>query len=53
MTEAVREFAEKIKDLVKQKNYLLADIHNSKDFGMFTLGFEQAVDEVVKEMEED
>lgn len=51
-SEAIREFAEKIKGLVKQKNYLLADIHNSKDFGMFTLGFEQVIDEVVKEMEE-
>ena len=53
VTEAIREFAEKLKALVNHKNYMLADIHNSKDFGMFTLGFEQAVDEVVKEMEED
>lgn len=51
-SEAIREFAEKIKGLVKQKNYLLADIHNSKDFGMFTLGFEQVIDEIVEEMEE-
>lgn len=51
-SEAVREFAEKLKSLVNQKNYLLADIHNSKDFGMFTLGFEQVIDEIVKEMTE-
>ena len=52
MTEAIREFAEKLKALVNQKNYMLSDIHNSKDLVMFTLGFEQVVDEIVKEMEE-
>lgn len=51
-SEAIREFAEKLKGLVNQKNYMLADIHNSKDFGMFTIGFEQAIDEIVKEITE-
>lgn len=51
-SEAVREFADKLKCLVNQKNYLLADIHNSKDFGMFSIGFEQAINEIVKEMTE-
>lgn len=48
--EAVREFAEKLKSLINQHHYILASIHNSKDFGMFTVGIEQAVDSVVKEM---
>ena len=52
-SEDVREFAEKLKDIVNRKNYMLADIHNSKDFGMFTLGFEQVIDEILEEMEKE
>ena len=49
-SEAVKEFAEKLKNLVNQHHYMLANIHNSRDFGMFTVGFEQAIDNLVKEM---
>lgn len=48
--EAVKEFAERLKSLVNQHHYMLANIHNSRDFGMFTVGFEQAIDNIVKEM---
>ena len=48
--EAIREFAEKLKSLINQHHYILANIHNSRDFGMFTVGIEQAIDSVVKEM---
>lgn len=30
VTEAIREFAEKLKALVNQKNYMLSDIHNDR-----------------------
>ena len=53
VTEAIREFAEKLKALLNQKNYMLSDIHNSKDLGMFTLGFEQVIDEILEEMEKE
>ena len=53
VTEAIREFAEKLKALVNQKNYMLSDIHNSKDLGMFTLGFEQVIDEILEKMEKE
>lgn len=49
-TEAIKEFAERLKSLVNQHHYMLANIHNSRDFGMFTVGFEQAIDNIVKEM---
>lgn len=49
-SEAVKEFAERLKSLVNQHHYMLANVHNSRDFGMFTLGFEQAIDIIVKEM---
>ena len=48
--EAIKEFAERLKSLVNQHHYMLANIHNSRDFGMFTVGFEQAIDNIVKEM---
>lgn len=48
--DGIKEFAERLKSLVNQHHYMLANVHNSKDFGMFTLGFEQAIDEVVKEL---
>lgn len=49
-SEAVKEFSERLKSLVNQHHYMLANIHNSRDFGMFTVGFEQAIDNIVKEM---
>lgn len=49
-SEVVKEFAERLKSLVNQHHYMLANIHNSRDFGMFTLGFEQAIDNIVEEM---
>ena len=49
-SEVVKEFAERLKSLVHQHHYMLANIHNSRDFGMFTLGFEQAIDNIVEEM---
>lgn len=49
-SETVKEFAERLKSLVNQHHYMLANIHNSRDFGMFTVGFEQAIDNIVKEM---
>ena len=52
-SEAIREFAENLKGLVNQKNYMISDVYNSKDFGMFTLCFEQAIDEIVTQMTED
>lgn len=52
-SEAVKEFAERLKSLVNQHHYMLANVHNSRDFGMFTLGFEQAIDIIVKEMVDD
>lgn len=49
-SEAIKEFSERLKSLVNQHHYMLANIHNSRDFGMFTVGFEQAIDNIVKEM---
>lgn len=49
-SEAIIEFAQRLKSLVNQHHYMLANIHNSRDFGMFTVGFEQAIDNIVKEM---
>ena len=48
--EAYKEFAERLKEIVSQNDYPLADKLNSIDRGMFTIGFEQAIDEVLKEM---
>lgn len=48
--EACKEFADKLKEIVRQNDYPLADKLNSIDRGMFTIGFEQAIDEVLKEM---
>ncbi len=48
--EAYNEFAEWLKKLVRQNDYLLSDKYNSLDRGMFTIGFEQAIDNLLKEM---
>lgn len=48
--EAYKEFTERLKEIVSQNDYPLADKLNSIDRGMFTIGFEQAIDEVLKEM---
>lgn len=49
-TEAYKELAERLKKLVRQNDYLLSDKYNSLDRGMFTIGFEQAIDNLLKEM---
>lgn len=48
--EAIEEFAERFLKIVHDNHYLLVDRINSKDYGMFTIGIEQAVDETKKEM---
>lgn len=48
--EAIKEFAERFLKIVHDNHYLLVDRINSKDYGMFTIGIEQAVDETKKEM---
>lgn len=48
--EAVKEFAEKFLKKVHDNHYVLEDAINSKDYGMFTVGIEQAVNETKKEM---
>lgn len=50
---AFNEFAEKFLKKVHDKHYLLSDRINSKDYGMFTKGIEQAVNETKEEMEGD
>lgn len=48
--EGVKDFAERFLKIVHDNHYLLVDRINSKDYGMFTIGIEQAVDEAKKEM---
>lgn len=48
--EAIKEFAERFLKKVHDKHYLLSDRVNSKDYGMFTIGIEQAVNETKEEM---
>ena len=48
--EAIKEFAERFINLIHTHQYILCDKHNSKDYGMFTNGIEQAVNETKKEM---
>ncbi len=48
--EAVKEFADKFLKKVHDNHCLLSDQINSKDYGMFTIGIEQAVNETKKEM---
>lgn len=49
-SEVIKEFAERFLKIVHDNHYLLVDRINSKDYGMFTIGIEQAVDETKKEM---
>ena len=49
-SEAVNEFAERFLKKVHDNHYLLSDRNNSKDYGMFTVGIEQAVNETKEEM---
>ena len=49
-TEAVEEFAERFLKKVHDNHYMLSDQINSKDYGMFTTGIEQAVNETKEEM---
>lgn len=48
--ETVKEFTEKFLKKVHDNHYVLKDAINSTDYGMFTAGIEQAVNETKKEM---
>lgn len=48
--EAIKKFATKFLEKIHEHHYLLTDPYNSKDYGMFTTGIEQAVNETKKEM---
>lgn len=48
--EAIKEFAERFLKKVHDNHYVLKDAINSTDYGMFTAGIEQAVNETKKEM---
>lgn len=48
--EAKKEFAERFLKKIHGNHYLLSDQINSKDYGMFTVGIEQAVNETKEEM---
>ena len=52
-SEAIKEFAETFLEIVQKNHYLLVSQNNSKDYGMFTTGIEQAVNETIKEIEGD
>ena len=47
--EAIKEFAERFLEIIHNNHYLLRTNLNSTDYGMFTLGIEQALNEA-KEM---
>lgn len=49
--EAVKEFAERFLKIVCDNHYMLSSCNNSKDYGMFTTGIEQAINEALKETE--
>lgn len=49
-SETVKEFAERFLENIKKHHYLLSDHCNSRDYGMFTIGIEQAVNETKEEM---
>lgn len=46
----IREFIERFLKKVHKHHYVLSDKNNSTDYGMFTIGIEQAINEVKKEM---
>lgn len=48
--EAVNEFAEIFLEKIHTYEYLVVDRINSKDYGMFTVGIEEAVNETKEEM---
>ena len=48
--EAIKKFATKFLEKIHKHHYLLTDPYNSKDYGMFTTGIEQTVNETKKEM---
>lgn len=48
--EAIKKFATKFLEKIHEHHYLLTDPYNSKDYGMFTTGIEQTVNETKKEM---
>ncbi len=48
--DGAREFAERLLETIHEHHYLLSNHCNSRDYGMFTIGIEQAVNETKKEM---
>lgn len=50
ITNVIEEFAKRLLETIKEHHYLLSDHCNSRDYGMFTIGIEQAVNETKKEM---
>lgn len=48
--DAIKEFAERFLKKVHDNHYLLSDRNNSKGYGMFIVGIEQAVNETKEEM---
>ena len=48
--EAIKKFATKFLEKIHEHHYLLTDPYNSKDYGMFTTGIEQTVNESKTEM---
>lgn len=46
--EAIKAFVERFLETVRNNHYVLSDKNNSKDYGMFTIGIEQAVNETEK-----
>lgn len=42
-----KEYIEKeaLRKIIHEHHYRLADAHNSRDWGMFTIGIDQAIDE--------
>lgn len=49
--ETLEEFSMVLLKIIKEHHYLLMDVNNTTDKGMFTIGIEQAVAETIKELE--
>lgn len=50
-SEVIKEFAERFLKIVCDNHYMLSSCNNSKDYGMFATGIEQAINEAIKETE--
>lgn len=48
--EVIKEFTKRLLEAIREHHYLLSDHCNSRDYGMFTVGNEQAICETKKEM---